>query len=267
MALPLSYTTQEDVPELLRDYYVEQDDGTWRLDAEIPDSGPLKRALDQEKAQRLKATKELQDLKQSIADFKDLDPQKAREALEQIDKLEEERLRNEKQFEELAERKYARLLQEREAQAKAAEERALQAEGNFQSLRDRYTRTKIDDSLREAALAEGADPETLSFLLSQAREPWRLDDNDEPIAMDGDNIRFGSSEPGKPLTMREYMADMRKTAPKLFMTSSGGGASHSTHAVQNGAIMLTRAQAKNVRLYEAAKERAQREGRQVAIQD
>lgn len=53
MALPATVDTLDDLPEPVRAYYLETEDGRWRLDAEgVEDVSGLKSALEKERAER-----------------------------------------------------------------------------------------------------------------------------------------------------------------------------------------------------------------------
>jgi hypothetical protein len=116
MPINLEFDSLEGLPDPLKAVLVERD-GKYVLEGETPDEVKgLKAAHEREKAQ---AKKLADDLKKQAELYKDLDPEKAREALKQIEQLEEQTLMDAGTMDELFENRLtaARDAWEREKQA------------------------------------------------------------------------------------------------------------------------------------------------------
>ena len=81
----------------------------------------------------------------------------------------------------------------------------------------------VGNALGDAAFKTGALPEALEDIVLRAGPVWRLNDDGEPVAMNGDEIVLGKD--GKtPLTPIEWAETLRETAPHLWPRAQGSNA-------------------------------------------
>ena len=270
MALQRFYPDLDSIPEALREHYVQRDDGRWILDVDggiAEDPGAILRARDHEREQRRVVQEELEALKASIGN---LDPTKAREALSKVEELEQEKLRSEKDWEALYERKYQNQFADLQRQLEAKDTAIGSERERAQALRQKFASVSIHDQLRAIALELGADPAKLQFLVNEASKLWDLDDNDVPMPYElsttGERqVRYDGTT-GQPVTMKQQVTDMLKEHAWLALDSTGSNARQTAGQIQGDQIVLTREQAKNIQTYEAAKTEAERRGVALAVE-
>lgn len=207
MALRPKYDSPTDIPETLKEHYVERD-GAWCLALEGSDNGgpdltKLKRAIESERrmksevtVQRDEANKAVEALQAKLAELegKVHDPDKpnaqTQAALKRIEALET-------------------AIKAEQDKAKAAEERLAQ--------------TRISDLLRQAAQKIGVHPEMIDDViqLPSVRNAWMLDpDTGNPIAKQGQEPIFGKD--AMPISAAEFL--QQKLNKAYIQPSSGAGA-------------------------------------------
>jgi len=272
MPLPRKYSTQEDIPEALREHFRQASDGSWELDLEggLPLGAPGERALQREKEERRQATEALRALQEK---FGDLDPEKAREALSQINQLEEEKLRSEKKFEELAERKFQGQIRQLQQQIQALTDAVKYEQGRVTAARDRFAQVAINDQLGKIALELGVDPKKLKFLVQEARPLWRLNDQDQPQPMEQDEqgewrTVYGA-QAGQPISMKEQLQGLVKENPFFLLETSGAGTQQRGFGGGGNGMpfTITRQEARNINLFQQRQEAARQAGSELAIVD
>lgn len=206
MALKAILDSLDGVDEHFKGEYVEKEiDGkkAFVLDVEsvggysLEDVGGLKTSLGKERATREK-------LEKDVIKFKDIDPDKARSALEELEEL--KKLDPEKEADKIANTK----LEAAKAQLIKKHNEDLEAE---RSKSGKY-RGKVEELLRDgvaiAALAEMKG--SVDLLLPHVRSQTRVvEDGDdfrvEVIGKDG-NARIGNSK-GELMSIKDLIAEMR----------------------------------------------------------
>ena len=266
------YASQDEIPERLRDFYEQADDGSWVFDVDGPgeqDIAKLQQALKQEREHRTTATKRLGEYEEK---YREIDPDAAKEALEKVNQLEEERLVAEKKFEELAERRWKNKVQQLEDQIKQAQAEMEKRDMVVGQWKTKYSELAITEQLKQEALAQGVDPKKLKFLLHEARQPWQLDDQDQPVPLErgenGEQRPLYGADPNRPMTMAEQIEMLTKENPWFLLPSGGGGTRNNAAGQTNGQqILLSRAQAKDIRTFERAMQRSEETGMPVVYTD
>lgn len=224
MALPQTVTKEEfeKLPEVVRDHYSE-DKGTFYLKL-VP-----KEKLDEFRSNNIALLRERDELKTQAERYKDLDPEKAREALAKLTKLDEKKLIDEGKVDELVTQRTGAMKADLEKKLTAAEKERELAHARLSEL-------LIDNSLRETALKPdiAARASALTDIVLRAKTIWALNKESKPVAMKDGNVLYGKD--GQPLTMTEWLTTLRADAPHLFEESSGGGASND----KGGALKSTK---------------------------
>lgn len=209
MALKAIIEKIEDVPEGVRGEYKEQtaEDGKkfFLLDVspvngfELDNVSSLKTALGAERT----AKKKLED---QVIKFKDIDPDKARDALTRLEEL--EAIDPTKEADKIANTKFEA------AKAQLLKKHSEELEGE-KTKSSRY-RSKIDrlmiDSVAKSAIADlkGSIDLLLPHVQSQTRVVEDGDDfKVEVIDKDG-NVRIGDSK-GQPMSIKDLIAEMRNS--------------------------------------------------------
>lgn len=245
MALRATVTDIASVDEAIRDFYVEKD-GKFLLNVEKSDGFNLENvdglttALGKERnarsqlEERLKAYGDLdpnaaRDALNRVTEYADLDPVKAREAMataerfakfdpeKEADRIAEEKLKNSKtQITSAFERKEAELV----ARATTAEALATRREKQVEDLMKRNTikselvkAKPIDDvaDMLERQIAE-------NVRLREVDNRWVIEVLDESGAP---RIKDYN---GTPMTVSDYVAELREKKPSLFQPDNTSGA-------------------------------------------
>jgi len=227
MALKAILDSIDDAPEAIRDEYVEKD-GKYVLNVEpvggyaLEDVTGLKSALGRERTTR-------ENLEKTVVKFKDLDPDKARTALEKL--AEFESIDPAKEADKLANTKFeaakAQLLAKHGEEIVQRDERIGKLTGSVDKL------VRRSAAVQAIAEAKGS----VELLLPHILGATRVKENDageftvEVIDAAG-NVRIGNSA-GEPMTLTGLLAEMR--ASEAFGRAfDGEGQSGSGKQIDNG---------------------------------
>lgn len=251
----------DDVPEALRGEYAEQDGKfVLQIDGEKPkpsgndDASGLKKALEKEREARKTAESAM---KRLTAQIGDLDPEKAREAMKTLAELEEKNLLGEGKFEEAVQRRVERFAEQQKAELE-------KARTENSTLTQRLEEVLVDAAIRTAATKGGMLPSAVEDAVLFGKQVFKLRDG-EPVPMSGDEVISSGKDPNKPLSMEEWISARAEDRPHWFGQSGGGGATGSGDRGANGAVSITRDEARDLGRYKAAKEAAEKQGVELQI--
>lgn len=280
MPIPIRVTSEElaAMPEPLRKEYAEMTDspGTYAPQLEFGDTGlglakvgELQTALNKERSTARDATNKLKA-------FEGIDAAKAKAALEFHSKYEQGELNDEQAARLQAREK--QLLEKYEAQAAAITKKLADNE-TAATAREKHLLSQLDLNMRRstvrAAIAKHGG--SLRLLEPVVLSHSRMIEEDgkfitQMLGEDGNPIlsrRAGSTT--EPMDADEYV-EMMKTDREFAQAFSGSGSSGAGTGSDNnknaaGQIVLTKAQAKDVRTFRDAQERAKKAGTSVVIAD
>ena len=202
MAIKAIVTKLDDAPEALREHYAEKG-GKFVLSVDavdgfaLEDVSGLKTALGKERTQRER-------LEQDVVKFKDLDPDRARTALTELEEL--KKLDPSKEADKIANTKFeaakAQLIEKHGADLKAKDDRIGVLTGAVDSL--------VREQRATAAIA--AAKGSVDLLLPHVLKNTRTVEKDgrflvEVVDADG-NVRIGDGK-GTPLDLDGLVAEMR----------------------------------------------------------
>jgi hypothetical protein len=208
MAIKPSYDTINDVPEVLRDSYVERD-GRYHLVVEglVP-----KARVDEFRESSIAARKALDEFK---AQFEGVDPDKFRELAEKEAKQRDKRLIDAGKVDELVAEKTGAMKSDYEQRMSALVAKESAATKALEAL-------LVDSALRDAAAKAGVLPTATDDVLLRGRQTFRLHEG-RAVAFEGDRPIYGKDS--EPLSIAEWTAGLAEKAPHLFASTAGGGAS------------------------------------------
>lgn len=225
MTLKAFYSTQDEIPENLREHYKQQEDGRFKFDADdIEDVKGLKSALEHERNERRGA-------KERLAEFEGIDAKLAKELLAEHEKGVRKKAIDEDKVEEL-------ITAEVEKRITKMQEKHADEIGGVSQERDRLkTRLEavlIDNALSTEATKAGVLADALPDVIRRGRERFHLQE-DAVVAKDAEgNILYGSD--GKTSqTVGEFMDELKGGARHLFAPSKGGGANRDFNSGHSGA--------------------------------
>ncbi len=175
-------------------------------------------------------------LKEQLSGFEGIDPQAVHAILKRFSDDEEAGLIKAGKIDEVLNKRTERMTAEHARQIKASEELIAKAEAKAQKLAART----LQAAIRDAAIKAGALPEALDDIVLRGNSVWSLNEDGEPVAMNGGEISFGKD--GKtPLTPAEWAQSLRDTATHLWPRAQGTNAPGATGGASGGKTM-TRSQ-------------------------
>jgi len=211
--MPLKQQVQnlDEVEEKHRDLYVERD-GKFFLDADEPKE--LKNALERERSTRKTAEQAVKELTEK---YGDLDPEAAREALERVNDFEKKQHLEKGEVDKLIESEISKAIKDHK-------KKLDKAEGELRLKDARLSKLLIDNAIKDAALKPeiAALPEALPTIALIGKEEWQLDESGKPVAMKDDKPVL--NDDGDPISIIEWVANLKSTHKYLFAQPAGGGA-------------------------------------------
>lgn len=159
-----------------------------------------------------------------LKEFDGIDPTAVRAILTKFASEEEAALLAKGEIDTVLTKRTERMQAEHAKVIKAEQEARTRAEGKASKLAART----LAGAVRDAAIKAGAYPEAMEDIVLRAGSLWRLNDDGEPVAMNGDEVIL--SKDGKtPLTTQEWAESLRETAPHLWPKAQGTNAPGSAH--------------------------------------
>lgn len=229
MALPQKYATQTDVPDMLREHYVERD-GAWCLqtDPQIEDVTGLKSALGSERELRRKAETELTEHK---IKYEGIDTDEVTRLRQRVQGLDDADVYDKQGIEALVTRRTENMKMEQERQLGLKEREITQLKSAVADLTTRWKGDRIETALIAAATKSGVAPYAVSDAVQRGRSIFSdLDESGNVVARDKKDHTGIAVEYGKdgitPLAPEEWLLNLKASgaAPHLWPPSAGGGA-------------------------------------------
>lgn len=212
MPLKLTIPKLEDIAEPLRAYYRQRTDGEgFILDV---DGGVVAKSVHDEFRQKNV------DLLKQLKELGDVTPEAVTALKEKADKLEQDLAAARKNKDADAE---ARIKALQDGLQKKIDDATKTADG----YKARLESVLIDGEVAKAAAEIGAHPTAIDDIATRVRPRFKIGDDNKPYAIDPQgNKVYG--EDGQPLGVAGAVRQLTKTAPHLFKSSSGGGATHTS---------------------------------------
>lgn len=199
------YSTQEEIPEEIRNHYSKGSDGAWYLQVE----GAVDKArLDEFRNNNVS-------LQQQLEKFKGLDPAKVQELLENQRKIDEKKLIDAGDIEGLVAQRVTTMKQEYESKLKDLSKK-------FQTSQRQLETLLIDNEVRAHAIKIGVAPTAVDDVLLRAKTVFSVEDG-RPVAKDAQgNVIYGKDGQTS-LGVSDWMGSLKEQAPHLFQPSQGSG--------------------------------------------
>lgn len=274
MALKKGFTKAEweAIPEAARKFYEQEkiyvpDGENWKLDG-LDEADGVTKALQKERDNVAAAKKALTDLQ---AKYGDLDPEKAREALQRLEEAEQEEAKKSGNFQAILDAANKKFDAER-AQLK----QLLQEKDDLLATKETTIQDIVLDQGLTAAIAKHkGDPLILLPIIKSKKEVKAVLDGDAylPRVFDKDGNQVIGDTKGNPMDLDQYV-DLLKQHPSYAKgfepTGNGGMGAHGGNGGGAGGnvIRLSREQVKqNSAVYAQAKEQAARSGATIEFTD
>lgn len=226
MSLPSVIEKLEDVPEAVREYYVDAPGGTGLvLDT---DENSRIREFRSTNVEVMKKNnellKQLEERDQRLQQFDGIDPErhkKAINALQQMEGDEERKLVEEGKIDDVVQRRMRTVTEgyqdERKALIHARDAATADADRYRKQVHQATLRDEVTAAIDRAGIRvrQGAIPD----LLHRVQSSFMVGDDGRPAPRDN---QFGSN--GEPLSLTEHIGHLAsRDAPHLFEASGGGG--------------------------------------------
>lgn len=151
--------------------------------------------------------------------FDGIDPDAVRTILSKFASDEEAGLLKAGKIDEVLNKRTERMQAENAKALKAEQEKSARSDAKASKLAART----LSGAVKDAAIKSGALPEALEDIVLRSSGLWRLNDDGEPVAMNGDEIVLGKD--GKtPLSPIEWAESLRETAAHLWPKAQGTNA-------------------------------------------
>lgn len=216
----------DDLDESLHGLYIEKD-GKFVLDADIPDVGGLKSALDKER----KAAREAEAKRKEIeARFNGIDPDEYAELLAAKEEAEQAKAKANGDVDKIAEQKAQKAIDA--ANKKLAE--AIEAAESERKRAQAFQGRVLDDAIRAAASKAGLHTHAIDDALFRGRTMFTLDGDGNAIQLDSDGEPVIGKDGKTPYSPAEWLDDMREKAPHWFPANASGSGSGGKHSGGTG---------------------------------
>lgn len=205
MALKYMIETDEGLDDGIKALYTKGSDGKLYLDVE---GVVTKDKVDEFRNNNI-------ELKRQLEKFRDVDPAKYQDAMKVLQQLEEKKLIEAGNFEEVVAQRVQTLRQELEAQVTELTGKLSTSNRQLESL-------MVDATAKSAAIASGVLPMAIDDIILRAKTVFSVKDN-VVIAMENGQPMF-DKDGTTPLTIDAWVKGLKKSAPHLFTMPAGGGA-------------------------------------------
>lgn len=214
----------EDVAENLRNLYTQGSDGAYYLNV---DGAVDRTKLDEFRNNNIELMKKLEA-------FKDLDPAKVQEMLENERKIAEKKLIDAGDIEGLVASRIAAMKQDYEGRLGTITKSYETANRQLETL-------LIDNEVRAHAIKVGVAPTAVDDVLLRAKTVFSVADGN-PVAKNAKGEVIYSKDGQTVLSVGEWIGGLKEQAPHLFQSSNGSGASGNRGTTGQGQQNLTPAQ-------------------------
>jgi hypothetical protein len=190
--------------------YTKNNDGKYYLEV---DGAVSKTKLDEFRENNVKLLKDLEK-------YKDIDPAKYGDLLKLQAKADEKKLIDAGEIDKVVEQRVNQMRDTMSTEITTLKQANDVAKRQLESL-------LIDSSVRDAAIKSGVQPLAVDDVLLRAKTTFQVKDGAAvPVDSKG-GIIFGK-DGSTPMSVADWTASLKKSAPHLFQGSSGGGASGSS---------------------------------------
>jgi len=273
----------EGIDEAFHGLY-KQDGDVFRLNVapvggfELANTSSLKKALETERSTAKTTASELEKLQQA---YKDLDPDAARAALKKIEELGDD-ADVESKVNSLLEQRQAQLEKKFQTQSEKLtsdlNSKVTAAQQEAESLESQLGKVMIENTATAAISSAGGSIPLLLPVIKDLVQMRKSEDGKtrEAVVIDPQtgNVRLSTkSGSAENMTIAELVEELKSSEQfgRAFDGSgasgsgSSGGSSSGNSGSTGDSITISQADAKNVRKYRAARERAVKEGKQLLI--
>jgi hypothetical protein len=167
----------------------------------------------------LNEKKKIQD---TLKNFDDIDPKKAKEALEFLETNTEAQMIKEGKIDELLEKRTSNLKSEYETQLEEVSQKLDDASKQKQTFESLYKNKMIEDGLRDAALQAKVRPEAIDDIILRGSREFALGEDGSIESRDKDG-KLRKTADDKILTPFNWIDSLKKSHPHYWPESTSAG--------------------------------------------
>ncbi|ARB06104.1 head scaffolding protein [Dinoroseobacter phage vB_DshS-R5C] len=190
------------------------------------------------------------------------DPEMVKTIMTRLENDEEAKLLAEGKTDEVFERRAERLKADHAKQIEAYEKKVAELQQGYEMAGERVKRLTVEGGIRQAASELGVVPSAFEDALHRAMSVFSVDEEGKLHAAEPDGGTIYGKD-GQPISPAEWLESMKEKAPHWFPAPQGGGAGGGRD--RSGSFTISRADARDVQKYRAAKEAAEKAGSQLQI--
>lgn len=221
MALKGILATLDGLDEATQKLYKKRDDGKFVLDVE----GMVdKDKLDEFRTNNVELEKRVNKLVEQAKLYEGIDPAKAKEALEQLQQIQDKKMLDEGKIEELFAQRTGRMKSEFDEQLKAKESIIGQLKGEIEKVGAEKNKfilfTQLQRALEDPEL--GFQPGVADLVKEQVFREFQY--RDEKVVRVDKEGKLVYGKNGDAVGLSEFLTEVAKEKPYLVKPSQGGGA-------------------------------------------
>lgn len=182
----------------------------------------LQAELDRLRSHSKKLLDEKKTLKATLDKFGDIDPEKFKTMMAQLESSEEARLLAEGKIDDVVARRSERKILEVQSQLEELVKASDTAKEEASTWRNKYNSAVVERHIRIAAEKAGVIPSAIDDVLARAKGVFSVTDNDQLEARDssGNLVKVGN----KALDPLLFVESLKEKAPHYWPASQSGGA-------------------------------------------
>lgn len=218
--MKLKYAKFDDIPEALREFYVQRG-SEWVL--KVAENLVPKSQIQEFRDNNIQLESDMRELRQQLEQFKDVDPEKYQEAISVLQKYEEKKPLDAGEIEKVVDNRTKQI--EKNWQTKFDNERKAKEAAIAQAndYRGKHSALKLDTEVSKL-IGDLAVPKkgAMTDIHSRAARIFSLDDDDNIIALQADGKSPRLNEDNEPYTLTDFGKMLLSEADYLFESTSGG---------------------------------------------
>ena len=195
-----------------------------------------------------------------------MDPQMVKSIMERMQNDEETKLMAEGKIDEVLERRTNAMKTDFEKQLAKKDEELGSVSQERDGLSSKVSKMLINGFVRDAAAEHDLNPSAVEDAIFRAGNVFQIDEHDNPVAKNQDGTVIVGKDAKTPISVSEWLGNMKETAPHWFKSSSGAGANGGPGGDgEGGGHTITRSDARNPAKYRQAKAVAEKAGQDLQI--
>lgn len=156
------------------------------------------------------------ELKKALEKFEGIDPEKYRQIVDQENKRKEKKLIDAGEVDKVVEERVKSMRTEYDT-------KLSEGQKTNEALSTKLSAVLIDSAVKSAAVATGVIPTAVDDVVLRAKSTFQVKNGDVVAVDNKGNVVYGR-DGTTPLSIDEWVKDLKKTAPHLFEGMRGGGA-------------------------------------------